>query len=359
MTKPIGVGVIGASPGPDSWAANSHIPALRALRGFELRAVATSRRASADAAAQAYGVEGFDDARMLIDHSGVDLVVVAVKVTQHYDLVKQALAAGKMVYSEWPLGTTLAEARTLAELAEAAGVRTVIGLQSRFAPAVLRMIWVDIVCPYSYIGMARFDQALRKFAHAGEVEVWYRAFELDPDFDRGVVLTVGEAAARKYSMSAEQTDRAERRLRAMAHAEGLPYSIERPTGNTFDIHRVLRSAADVGLRGPLTERVFRATFSGNVSVFDRESLVALAEEVGIDRDHVSHVLSGDDYANEVRAEARLAKEHGVTGVPFFLIDGHNGVSGAQSVETFAAALDAAWAATRTDGPQPQESGESR
>ncbi|MGW0830575.1 Gfo/Idh/MocA family protein [Streptomyces prunicolor] len=139
MPNPIGVGVIGASPGPDSWAANAHIPALRALRGFELRAVATSRRASADAAAQAYGVEGFDDARKLIDHPGVDLVVVAVKVTHHYDLVKQALAAGKMVYSEWPLGATLAEAGTLAELAEANGVRTVIGLQSRFAPAVRRM----------------------------------------------------------------------------------------------------------------------------------------------------------------------------------------------------------------------------
>lgn len=104
MAKPIGVGVIGASPGPNSWAANSHIPALHALRGFELRAVATSRRASADAAAQAYGVEGFDDARKLIDHPGVDLVVVAVKVTRHYDLVEQALAAGKMVYSEWATG---------------------------------------------------------------------------------------------------------------------------------------------------------------------------------------------------------------------------------------------------------------
>ena len=139
MTKPIGVGVIGASPGPNSWAANSHIPALRAVRGFELRAVATSRRASADAAAQAYGVEGFADARKLIDHAGVDLVVVSVKVTQHHDLVEQALAAGKTVYSEWPLGSTLVEARTLAGLAEASGVRTAIGLQSRFAPAVRRM----------------------------------------------------------------------------------------------------------------------------------------------------------------------------------------------------------------------------
>ena len=138
MTTPIGVGIIGASPGPASWAANAHVPALHALSDFELRAVATSRRASADAAAAAYGVEGFADPRALIDHPGVDLVVIAVKVTQHHDLVAQALAAGKTVYSEWPLGIDLAEARDLSALADSAGMRTVIGLQARFAPAVRR-----------------------------------------------------------------------------------------------------------------------------------------------------------------------------------------------------------------------------
>jgi predicted dehydrogenase len=135
----IGVGIIGASPSNSGWAVNAHIPALRALPGYRLRAVATSRRASADAAAAAFGVDAFDDPRALIDHPGVDLVVVAVKVPQHHDLVAQALAAGKMVYSEWPLGVNVAEATHLADLAAAAGVRTVIGLQARYAPAVRRL----------------------------------------------------------------------------------------------------------------------------------------------------------------------------------------------------------------------------
>jgi predicted dehydrogenase len=132
----IGVGVIGASPGPFSWAANTHIPALKALPGYELRAVSTSRRQSAQAAERAYGVPAYDNASQLIARPDVDLVVVAVKATHHAELVAEALAAGKMVYSEWPLGVDLDEATELLAQAEAAGVRTVIGLQGRYAPAV-------------------------------------------------------------------------------------------------------------------------------------------------------------------------------------------------------------------------------
>jgi predicted dehydrogenase len=136
VTSTIGVGVIGASPGPFSWAASAHIPALRALPGYELRAVSTSRRESAAAAESAYGVPAYDNAFRLIAHPGIDLVVVAVKVTQHAELVSEALAAGKMVYTEWPLAVDLDQAAELAAKAEAAGVRTVIGLQGRYAPAV-------------------------------------------------------------------------------------------------------------------------------------------------------------------------------------------------------------------------------
>ena len=132
----IGVGIIGGSPKPSSWAAIAHIPALRAVPGLRLRAVATSRRASADAAAAAYGVDAFDDPRALIDHPAVDLVVVSVRVPKHHALIGQALAAGKMVYSDWPLGVDLAQARELATCAASAGVRTFIGLQSRFTTAV-------------------------------------------------------------------------------------------------------------------------------------------------------------------------------------------------------------------------------
>ncbi|WP_127503961.1 Gfo/Idh/MocA family protein [Actinoplanes solisilvae] len=130
--SPTGVGIIGIG----SWASLSHIPVIQASPAFELRAVSTSRRASADAAAAEHGVPGYDDHRRLIEHPGVDLVVVAVPVAQHFDLIKAALAAGKTVYSEWPLAAGLAEAEHLAELARRTGARTVTGLQGRYAPEV-------------------------------------------------------------------------------------------------------------------------------------------------------------------------------------------------------------------------------
>ncbi|MEU8080395.1 Gfo/Idh/MocA family oxidoreductase [Catellatospora citrea] len=130
--NPTGVGIIG----PGSWASISHIPVIAASPAFELRAVSTSRRSSAEAASARYGVPGFDDARDLIARPDVDLVVVAAQVTQHLEVISAALRAGKAVYSEWPLGNGLAEAEQLADLARTSGVRTVVGLQGRYAPQV-------------------------------------------------------------------------------------------------------------------------------------------------------------------------------------------------------------------------------
>jgi predicted dehydrogenase len=133
----IGVGIIGASAG--GWASIGHVPALKALPEYELRVISTTRRSSADRAAEQFGVPvAFDNHQDLIDHPGIDLVVVSVRVTEHLKLVSAALDAGKMVYCEWPLGNGLAEATELAARAEAAGVRTVVGLQDRYSPAVRR-----------------------------------------------------------------------------------------------------------------------------------------------------------------------------------------------------------------------------
>ncbi len=130
----IGVGIIGAAP-DRSWAAKSHIPALHALPDYEIRALSTTRQASADAAAAEFGVpHAYDNHAALINSPEVDLVVVAVKVPHHYELVKAAIAAGKHVFCEWPLGNGLAETEELAALAKAAGVRTAVGLQARSAP---------------------------------------------------------------------------------------------------------------------------------------------------------------------------------------------------------------------------------
>ena len=138
MTHPrrIGVGIIGANP-ESSWAARAHIPALRGLPAYELRALSTSRRETAQAASQKFGVPlAFDNAAELVARPEVDLVIVSVKVPTHHGLVSTALQAGKDVYCEWPLGNGLAEAEEMAALARARGVRALVGLQARASPTV-------------------------------------------------------------------------------------------------------------------------------------------------------------------------------------------------------------------------------
>lgn len=137
MTQlPVGVGIIGVEPGR-SWSAVAHIPALQALPQYRLVAVSTRRQDTADAAAQAYGIpHAFGDHRALVTHPEVDLVVIAVKVPHHLELVGAAIEAGKSVYCEWPLGNGLAEAAGMAELARSKSAVAVVGLQARAAPIV-------------------------------------------------------------------------------------------------------------------------------------------------------------------------------------------------------------------------------
>src|SRR5438270_7063409 len=135
--KRIRVGIIGASP-DRGWAAQAHIPALKSLADdFEITALSTSRRASADAARKLFGVPvAFDNHQELVNRADVDVVAVTVKVPYHRELATAALDAGKAVYCEWPLGNGLIEAETLAALARKTGVLAVTGLQARSAPSV-------------------------------------------------------------------------------------------------------------------------------------------------------------------------------------------------------------------------------
>src|SRR5437867_4118359 len=135
--KRIRVGIIGANP-DRGWAEQAHIPALKPLSDdFEITALSTSRRESAEAASKLFGVPiAFDNHKDLVNSAVVDVVVVTVKVPYHLELATAALDAGKAVYCEWPLGNGLKEAETLAALAKKKGVLAVAGLQARSAPSV-------------------------------------------------------------------------------------------------------------------------------------------------------------------------------------------------------------------------------
>src|SRR5260370_35467152 len=132
----LGVGIIGVSP-TRGWAATAHIPALRALPNYQIRALSAQSAESARAAGEAFGVSAvFSDHEQLVTRPDIDVVAVTVKVPHHRELVSAALAAGKAVYCEWPLGRDLGDARAMAALAAEQGVRTVAGLQARHAPAI-------------------------------------------------------------------------------------------------------------------------------------------------------------------------------------------------------------------------------
>src|SRR6266487_3735454 len=132
----LGVGIIGVSP-VRGWAATAHIPALRALPNYEIRALSAHSAESARAAGEVFGVSAaFSDHEQMVTQPDVDVVAVTVKVPHHRELVTAALVAGKAVYCEWPLGRDLDDARAMAALADEQGVRTVAGLPARQAPAI-------------------------------------------------------------------------------------------------------------------------------------------------------------------------------------------------------------------------------
>src|SRR5258708_3519341 len=132
----LGVGIVGVSP-VRGWATTAHIPALRALPNYEIRALSAHSAESARAAGEVFGVDAvFSDHEQLVTQPDIDVVAVTVKVPRHRQLVCAALAAGKAIYCEWPLGRDLDDARAMAALAAGQGVRTAVGLQARQAPAI-------------------------------------------------------------------------------------------------------------------------------------------------------------------------------------------------------------------------------
>jgi predicted DsbA family dithiol-disulfide isomerase len=203
-------------------------------------------------------------------------------------------------------------------------------------------IWSDVVCPWCYVGKARFEKTLSTFDHRDEVEVVYHAFELDPSYPKDKQETSIAMLSRKYGMSEADARAADARVAALAAAEGLGYDPERPVGNTFDTHRVLRLGLDKGVQAELLSAVDQAYFAKARPVFDRDVITEIASGAGLDAGLVGDVFDGDAFAEEVREDEAQARQLGISGVPFFVFDLALGISGAQPTQMFTSALNQAW-----------------
>jgi predicted DsbA family dithiol-disulfide isomerase len=196
-------------------------------------------------------------------------------------------------------------------------------------------VWSDIVCPWCYVGKRRFEKALTRFEGRADVEIVHHSFQLNPAAPPDQTSNRREMLMRKYRLTPAQVEEMDARMTETAAAEGLEYHLDGTvTGNTFDAHQLVHLAHDRGRQDAMIERLYRAYFTDQRSIFDEESLVELASDAAVDPDDARAVLRERRYEEAVHSDIDRARRLGATGVPFFVIDEQYGVAGAQTPDVF-------------------------
>ncbi len=194
-------------------------------------------------------------------------------------------------------------------------------------------VWSDVVCPWCFIGRRRLQKALSSLSPEVEVTIKHRAFQLNPNAS-GVVDTK-KLLSEKYNLSSDQVTQMQNQVCSIADGEGLCYDLtETLSGNTKDAHRLLIWSESQGKQDDLLEAMYSSYFEKSKSLFDHESLIALAVSVGISSVDAEKLLNSDTFSDIVEQEQLMANQLGISGVPFYLIDMNLGISGAQSQEVF-------------------------
>jgi len=212
-------------------------------------------------------------------------------------------------------------------------------------------VWSDVICPWCGLANYRLHEALNHFEHAGDVELVHHSFEMAPDLPDGKGISQRELLAQvgKTGQAAENYIRPIERL---AKRDGLvPYVVmDRMMGNTALAHELLAYATEQG-RGPEAwQHAYRVHFGQSRPLFDIESLLVLAKEIGLDDDATREALASRRFRDQVARDKAGAYRLGAQGVPFTVIDGRYGLSGAQETGVFLAALRRAW--NESHQPEP-------
>ncbi|MBX9246643.1 DsbA family oxidoreductase [Actinotalea ferrariae] len=229
-------------------------------------------------------------------------------------------------------------------------------------PTVLTVdVWSDIACPWCFIGKRRFEEGLRlaqeRRSAAGEppldVRLTFHSFELAPDTPVDFEGTEVDFLAGHKGLPAERVGAMLTQVTEIAASVGLRYDFDalRHT-NTLKAHQVLHLALARGRQAEVAERLFRAYFEEGRHLGHDDELAVLAAEAGLDAQEVRDALAAGTYVADVVADMEQARAYGISGVPFFVLDGRFGVSGAQPAELFASALEQASAAAPETAHHP-------
>ncbi|WP_141364300.1 DsbA family oxidoreductase [Glutamicibacter uratoxydans] len=200
-------------------------------------------------------------------------------------------------------------------------------------------IFSDIACPWCFIGKRRFESGVEASGLGEDIDVYWHAYQLDPSLPEHYEGSEHDYLAKAKGMAPEQVSAMMEHVTAQAAGEGLNYDFANlVVANSFTALRVLEHAKQHSLGNEMKEALLSAHFEKGLDTGDTQTLLKLAAQVGLDAEQLAADLEEGRYTDEVNADIAQAKQIGVTGVPFFILDGKYGISGAQPSEVFANAL---------------------
>lgn len=216
-------------------------------------------------------------------------------------------------------------------------------------------VWSDFACPFCYIGKKKFENALAKFAHKDQVEVIYKAYQLNPNAPKEMTSNAYEAFASGHNVSVEQAKQRFDMFTKSALEVGLEYRYDKiQMTNTFDAHRIAKWANKTNQETLVTTRFMKAYFTDGLNLASHQVLLDLVSELGLDVEGARKVLKSDAYKKDVLGQIQEGRSIGVQGVPFFVLGRKYGVSGAQGEDYFLNALNQLWQETKPLEQMPQQ-----
>lgn len=202
--------------------------------------------------------------------------------------------------------------------------------------------WSDYACPYCYIGEVRLKKALEILGITDQIEIEMKSFELDPNASKTVVSSTTERFAQKYGLSKQEAANRIQQISDLGEAEGIHFKyVSTLYTNTLDAHRLTKlaqSKQDPSLVSSIIDALFDAYFTKNLELSDKNTLIRIAVDAGMDAKEVETMLNSNLYEDQVRADEKEASMYGIHGVPLFVVNDKYSLSGAQPVEAFVQVL---------------------
>lgn len=196
-------------------------------------------------------------------------------------------------------------------------------------------IWSDYTCPFCYLGEKRMEEALTKLDPSVKVDIEFKSFELNPNAVSVPDKDIHQIIAEKYGLTYEVAKANNDRIIEAASEQGLSYDFEQlKPNNTFKAHELAKFAQSKGIGRDVTMALFHHYFEKGMDIGNEAELLNVAESFGLSRAEVQKVWDEETYKPLVLSDEAEAVQLGITSVPFFVIDGKYGVSGAQSPAHF-------------------------